>query len=265
MSEGQRHHDWMDAREGAEELRVRLSDLRAAVAAGTVPALVINGHLRFSRIALREAAGRPARMLGKQDDHEDRDDPVGAAASAAAAEVTHPAAVIPAPRGLTWEQSLSPGGPYTARWPTRRDASPDEGLEPYGEVWRGRIRLDADSFGVTVGIGTRNGRPRMTVWLDQYPTAEFIGTDPAVQQGGWASLIKPDGSGTLAVGAPPPPLYANCRLMLYRSARGGGGSGVPRGMGVIVGSGDPDTDRRSAVHHAVARRLAKQGIAAVPA
>src|SRR5262249_24913065 len=133
-------------------------------------------------------------------------------------------AIIPAPRGLAWEQPLSSAEPYTARWPTRRGAHPYEGMERYGEVWRGRIRLDSESLGVTVGIGTRYDRPRMTVWLDQYPTAEFIGTDSAVLEGGWTSLIKPDGASSLAVGAVPPPLYTQCQLMPYRTARGGGGA-----------------------------------------
>ena len=169
---------------------------------------------------------------------------------------------VPAPAGLVWQEEIAPAGSFSHRWPTRAGAeSNDERYEP---AWAGTIALQGVQTSVKIDEskreigGTNNRRGKLTVFFDDYPTAEFVDT---ADGSGWASPIKPNSRTVLPVGVPVPPLYRNARVVPYRTATGLAGIGIPKGLSVVIHR----ADLRSAAHHAAARWLARRNFPLTPA
>jgi len=107
-------------------------------------------------------------------------------------------------------------------------------------------------IGQSTGAERNDGKGRLTVLFDNYPMAEFMPTSDGT---GWASLIKPDGRHTVAPGDPLPGIYRRTSTAPYQLATGMKGPGRPPGAALLIGADDRD----SAVHHAAAQWLAKNG------
>ena len=118
------------------------------------------------------------------------------------------------------------------------------------------MRLESTEMMVKIGQSTgaerNDGKGRLTVLFDNYPMAEFMPTSDGT---GWASLIKPDGRHTVAPGDPLPGIYRRTSTAPYQLATGMKGPGRPPGAALVIGADDRD----SAVHHAAAQWLAKNG------
>jgi hypothetical protein len=143
---------------------------------------------------------------------------------------------------------------FTIRWPKTGGGGHEE---VYPLAWRGVVLLNKVKMEAKVGQCIRHEKGRRTVLLDKNPVAEFVETS----DGRWASVLKPDGKKTLAVGEVPPPLYLNARIGSYRDATGLTGIGVPKGLAVIIDA----NDLRGHVHHAAARWLGRNRFPVVPA
>lgn len=120
------------------------------------------------------------------------------------------------------------------------------------------VSLPGKKAEVKVGEAWRHDRGRLSVFISGTAIAEFVET---ADHEGWASVIKPDSRSILGPRDTPPPLYKNARIQPYREATGWLRSGVPKGLALVIAR----DDFRSAVHHAVARWLARRGLPLVPA
>jgi excisionase family DNA binding protein len=236
--------EWLDVDQAAEWLKVPASVVSEAIATGQIPAMKIGSFTRISRSALVAAAGHPSVSPSQ-----------AGAIEAVSPDVAPDSAnhKVPVPKGLTWDADLEADEGFTQYWPQRKDDPPDTGKEEYDPVWKATITLAGHKMPVVVGKTKRNGRDRLTVWLDSYPVAECPATTDGLS---WASLIKPDSRKVLKPGEPIPSLYRGARVEPYRVATGLTGSGVPTGMAVVI---DED-DLRSVVHHAAARWLRRQNL-----
>jgi len=134
--------------------------------------------------------------------------------------------------------------------------------EQYPRAWSGTITLAGTDIRVLVGEATgaeRNDKVRrLTVLFDNYPMVEFT---PTADGAGWASLIKPDGRHTIAPTDAVPRFYRGARVEPYHQVTGLSGRGRPSGAAVVIANAYID----SAVHHAAARWLAKNGKPVEPA
>lgn len=227
--------EWLSVEQAAEWLGVPAHAVRGAVQSGGIPALVIGDYVRVSRDALLGRAAAPV---------------AGRAVPVIPVAVTEArpqfAGGLPVPDGLAWVEELVEADEFTIRWPKTGGGGNEE---VYPMAWRGVVLLNKVKMEAKVGQCIRHDKGRRTVLLDKNPVAEFVDTS----DGRWASVIKPDGKKTLAVGVVPPPLYLNARIGSYRDATGLTGIGVPKGLAVIL----DDDDLRGHVHHAAARWLGR--------
>jgi len=241
--------EWISEGEAARWLGVSAQDVREAVRRGGLPALRIGGQVRLSRTALIAAAG------GNSNAQNRAADSASSAALSGGHETNEENTGIPAPAELRWRQALAPSEPFEQQWPRQGGGSDPEW---YPHAWAGAITLAGSERRVVVGESTGDvrldNRRRLLVLLDAYPTAEFA---PTVDGCGWASVIKPDGRRTIPAGDPLPRLYRHARVEPYREATGLSGRGRPKGLAVVI---DHD-DIQSAVHHAAARWLGRNGYA----
>jgi excisionase family DNA binding protein len=244
-------NEWMTEEEAAEWLGVPLKDLNEAVSRAELPVLRIGNLVRLSRTALvTQASGRAAK---------DTAPTVLLPVARAVAQVQVKDGRVAAPAVLHWRTSLTPAAAFEHHWPQRGGGSY---VEQYPRAWSGTITLAGTAMTVLVGEATGAERKdkarRLTVLLDRYPMAEFAPTSDGT---GWASLIKPDGRHTVAAADPLPRLYHSARVEPYHQVTGLGGRGRPSGAAVVIAS----DDIQSAVHHAAARWLARNGRPAEPA
>lgn len=225
-------NEWMTVPEAADWLRVRASELMAAIQLGQIPGVRIGGNIRISR----------SRLLGFGDDAVTP--PVQAAPGVEVKDER-----IAAPAGVTWLEDLKPNAPFTHGWPQKGGGTFDE---TYTRGWRGRLSINGSEVAVLIGETIRFDRGRLTVFFDNYPVAEFM---DSVDRQHWVSVIKPDGKKTISSVDSLPPLYRGVEVAPYQQATGVGGSGRPTGLAVMV----QRDDLHSAVHHAAARQAGKQG------
>jgi len=147
-------------------------------------------------------------------------------------------------------------------WPRKRtDDNPATSSEEiYPVAWSGVTDLLGHKIAVLVGQSRPrgDGRPRVTVFFDEYPEAEFA---QSANRDGWASAIKVNGKSTLKSGDSIPELYRRSRLLPYQEATGFTGPGRTKGLALVIAS----DDMVSAVHHAAARWLGKRGHRLEPA
>jgi excisionase family DNA binding protein len=238
------HEEWLDIEQAATWLKVPVSAVSQAVSTGQIPAMKIGDYVRISRSALVAAASQAA-----------------PASAQAAIVATAPDALlsgaedrkVPAPIGLIWERGPEEGQEFIYQWPRPNDEPRDDGAEKYDPVWNATISVHGHEVSVRVGESVRYDRGRLTVWLGQYPVAEFAETEDGLS---WASLIKPDSRKVLKPGEPIPALYCRARVEPYRQVTGLSGSGVPNGLAVVI---DHD-DIRGAVHHPASRWLRRQNL-----
>lgn len=236
--------EWLTEEQAADWLKLPVEVVREAVQGNELPALIIKNHVRISSQALL--------TLGA---HSDTSTHNGTAETPAAEVVPAGDGRLPPPTALTWLNEIAPAPAFTIPWPKKGGGTHDEA---YPQAWSGLITLNGDQVEVKVGECIRDGRGRLTVMFDRTPICEFVAT---VDGQNWASIIKPDGKHVLAVGQTPPRLYRGARVEPYRDVTGMTGTGVPKGLAVVV-SGD---DYRSTVHHAAARWLGKHRFPVDPA
>lgn len=233
--------EWLTEEGAAEWLGVPLEAVRAAVQNGDLPALAVAGHRRISRSALLALAAR------------------GNGSSASPAPAAEPAVALeelPVPAGLTWISELRPAAGFEHGWPQHGGGYYKE---PYPEAWEADIKLTGEKgesqrvkIGRSSGAERKDQRPRLTVFLRDFPVAEFI---PSADGGKLVSVIKPNGKRTISNRSELPLLYRQVPTAPYTEATGLAGMGRPKGLAVLI---NPD-DLRSAVHHAAARRLGRLG------
>lgn len=239
--------EWMSEGEAADWLGVSLRDVREAISRGELPVLRLGRQVRLSRTALIAAAG------GNSDAQVLAADLTNPARSPGSQQINEENTGIPAPAQLRWLQALAPAEPFEQGWPREGGGSAPE---RYPDAWTGAITLAKRERHVVVGKSTGDerldNRRRLLVLLDAYPTAEFA---PTVDGLGWASLIKPDGRSTIPPGDPLPRLYRHARVESYREATGLSGRGRPNRPAVVI----EHDDIQSAVHHAAARWLGRNG------
>ncbi len=244
--------EWLTEAQAAEWLGVTLKDVQEALRAGDLPGLRIGGQVRLSRSGLLAGAGVGSYPPGGGQP------PVTPPVALTRANVER-GACLPTPAGFEWLERLETGQSFAHRWPADAGST---NIEEYPKAWAGRIRLRGVEMAVLVGEATGakrgDGKPRLTVLLQGYPFAEFAHTADGQ---GWASLIKPDGRHTVAPGIPLPALYDEARVEPYHEATGSGGRGRSSGVALVI----EDGDIQSAVYHAAARSLAKEGHAVEPA
>jgi hypothetical protein len=132
------------------------------------------------------------------------------------------------PEGLSGIQELIEAEEFTIRWPKTGGGHE----EIYPTAWRGVVVPNKVKMDAKVSQCIRHDKGRRTILLDKNPVAEFVETS----DGRWASVIKPDGKKTLAMGEEAPPLYLNARVGSYHDATGLSGIGVPKGMAIILSS-----------------------------
>ncbi len=222
----------MTVAEVAEWLRVRPSEVIAAIHAGEIPGLRLGGNIRISR----------NRLLSLAEESSAAPEPPSAPATASGDR-------IPPPAGVVWLEDLNPSDAFSHGWPQKGGGTYDE---PYTRGWKGRIAINRSEVAVRVGQTVRFERGRLTIFFDDYPVAEFMDTPDGKQ---WVSLIKPNGKTTIGRSDLLPPLYQGVEVAPYQEATGAGGSGRPTGLAVLIGR----DDLHSAVHHAAARQIGKQG------
>jgi excisionase family DNA binding protein len=241
--------EWMSEGEVADWLRVPVRDVQEAIRRGELPVLRLGRHVRLSRAAVIAAAG------GNSDTQNLAAESGSRAGLPECRETNEENTGIPAPAQLEWRQALSPSESFVHGWPREGGGSTPE---RYPDAWAGAITLAGSERRVVVGESTGDerldNRRRLLVLLDAYPTAEFA---PTVDGLGWASVIKPDGRRTIPAGDPLPRFYRHARVEPYRQATGLSGRGRPKGPAVVI---DHD-DIQSAVHHAAARWLGRNGYA----
>jgi excisionase family DNA binding protein len=241
--------EWMSEGEAADWLGVPVRDVREAISRGELPALRLGRQVRLSRTALIAVAG------GNGDTQNLAAESANPAGPLGGQEPGKENTSVPAPAELRWRQALAPSEPFEQGWPRQGGGSAPE---RYPHAWTGAITLAGTEQHVVVGESTGDerldNRRRLLVLLDAYPTAEFAPTADGL---GWASLIKPDGRRTIPPGDPLPRLYRYTRVEPYREATGLSGRGRPNGPAVVI---DND-DIQSAVHHAAARWLGRNGYA----
>jgi excisionase family DNA binding protein len=234
--------EWMSESEAARWLGVPIEVVRQSISRGLLPALQLGDHVRVSRTAAIQASGglteRP---------------PVPAPVQSAASDAQR-LDNLPMPAGLTWVDELATADPFVHQWPRRKDTPPSSGGESYPVAWAGTLTLQGERISVLVGqsVPRDDGRPRLGVFFNRYPEAEFAQT---TDLNGWASAVKVNGKSTLRMGAPVPALYRRSRLLSYQEAIGFAGPGRTKGLAVVIAA----DDMRSAVHHAAARWLGKRG------
>jgi len=237
--------------EAAEWLAVSRKELREAVSRGELPILRIGAQIRLSRVALI------ARGSGITTADTTAAGPVAQPELQEAGSPRNGRADLPTPAGLDWRTELTTTEPFEHRWPAQGGSS----LEKYPRAWAGTVTLGGVQMVVLVGEATgaerHDGKRRLTVLLDGYPMAEFA---PTSDGSGWASLIKPDGRHTVSPSGPFPPLYRDAQVEPYQRATGLSGRGRPTGAALIIGA----QDIQSAVHHAAARWLARNGHSVEP-
>lgn len=241
--------EWISEGEAANWLGVPIRAVQEAIKRGELPALRFGRQVRLSRTALIAAAG------GNSDTQNLAAWSGSPAGPSGGRETDEEDTGVPAPAQLEWRQALAPSEPFEQGWPREGGGSAPE---RYPHSWAGAITLAGSERRVVVGESTGDerldNRRRLLVLLDAYPTAEFA---PTVDGLGWASVIKPDGRRTIPAGDPLPRLYRHARVEPYREATGLGGRGRPKGSAVVI---DHD-DIQSAVHHAAARWLGRNGYA----
>jgi excisionase family DNA binding protein len=224
--------EWLTVAEAAGWLRVRQSEVVAAIHAGEIPSLRIGGNFRVSRTGLLRLA-----------------EDLRSAADPARASVVAMDDRIALPAGVVWLEELQPSDAFSHGWPQKGGGTFDE---TYSRSWQGRIRINGSEVAVLIGETVRFERGRLTVFFDNYPVAEFMDTPDGMH---WVSVIKPDGKRTVASSDSLPPLYRGVDVAPYQEATGVGGSGRPTGLAVVIDR----ADLHSAVHHAAARQVGKQG------
>ena len=238
--------EWLTEQTTADWLGVPVQAVQLGIAAGELPVLALAGEVRISRTALLELARRKTATDGH----------ASAAARPAAPELLDE---LPAPAGFSWLGELTPTAGFVHGWPQHGGGYYKE---PYPDAWEASIRLKGRDQTIKVGRSSgqeRNDkRPRLTVFLDAFPVAEFIPTADGTKL---ASVIKPNGKKTISSPADLPALYRNIATASYTVATGLSGIGRPKGLAVLI---NPD-DLRSAVHHAAARRLGRLGEVVRPA
>lgn len=237
--------EWYTEQEAAEWMGVTPEELKQAIDRGELPVLRIGGQVRLSRTNLIALAGG-ATVAPSNGVNAGPGSPADVADGRLAS-----------PSGLVWLDRLSPTQPFEHRWPATAKG-PGTGFWPenYAEAWSGRIQLGGNDMIAKVGRSTgaerNDGKPRMTIFFDNYPMAEFM---PTADASGWASVIKTDGRHTVPNGGSLPSIYRNASTAPYQSATGMSGPGRPTGLALVIGHEDLD----SAVHHAAARWLGRQG------
>jgi hypothetical protein len=236
--------EWLTPGGAADWLGVPLDAVHLAIGDGGVPVLTVGGHVRISRGALLALARG------------------GAIANGAVASASEPAELLPnlpAPAGFAWVEQLSPAKGFVHGWPKHGGGYYEE---PYPEAWAALITIRGQDQHVKVGrasgAGRKDKRPRLTMFMEDVPFAEFIPTADGTKI---ASVIKPNGKETIANMADLPPLYRRVPTAPYSAITGLAGIGRPKGLALLI---EPD-DLRSAVHHAAARRLGRLGEPVVPA
>lgn len=150
------------------------------------------------------------------------------------------------PAGLSWEEELQSIADFNFKWPA------NYGTESFTAGVEGRINLHGTSLTARVAQTIRDNRDRLVIWLNNYPTAEFVATTDGKH---FASLLKPQGRKVLKAGELLPLLYEGAQLANYREITGMSGSGVPSAPAVVI----ERSDLASAVHHAAARWLGRRG------
>jgi hypothetical protein len=178
-----------------------------------------------------------------------------------------------------WIEDLTEAPAFTIPWPKTGGGAKEE---EYPRAWRGVISLNGERLEVRAGECVRLDRGRLTILFLRTPVCEFVATIDGqgcrslgrlrptcvvcefvatIDGRGWAGIIKPNGRRVLSPGETRPAFYRGARIASYRDVTGMTGSGVPKGLAVVVGR----DDYRGAVHHAAARWLGKRGAPVEPA
>lgn len=227
----------MSVEEVSEWLGRTVAEVRAAIAAGSIPALMVGVEPLVNREAVIRASMRP-RESGSAP----------TAIGASGATVAQRVMGLPRPKGFRWVEPLAEADAFTHGWPQTGGGYSNE---VYDRAWSGRVSLHGVEMDVRAGVAERYGMGRLTVWLGPTVVCEFSET----VSGDWASLVRiydDDGhKHILREGETQPPLYQSAVIEPYRAVTGRSGSGVPKGMAVVVGV----DDLGSAVHQAAARWL----------
>jgi hypothetical protein len=242
--------EWLGEEEAAEWLGVPMAAVRSGVDSGDIPVLYVGGYRRISRTALIGLASRPAGNGSRPS-----------AATPSEAESEGVLESLPPPEGFEWINELRQAEGFIHGWPQHGGGY---SKESYPEAWEAEIKLKGEKgneqlvrVGRSSGAERKDKRPRLTVFLRDFPVAEFIGTADGTKL---ASVIKPNGKKTISDRSQLPPLYRRVRTASYSEVTGLAGMGRPKGLAVLI---NPE-DLRSAVHHAAARRLGRLGEALRP-
>jgi len=229
--------EWLSIAEFARWVGISANTIRQEVEAGNLPIVRFGSEIRINRdLVLQLAAAKmslaservpePAHIAGDIDNHDSH---------------------IAMPRGMSWIEKPTPIPPFEHKWPHR--AEDPENVEHYDAGWRGKIFLLEKEYVVLIGKTTRLNRGRLTIFFNGMSMCEFTET----REGGWASLIKPDGKRMCGLDETPPALYRRTKIGAYREATGLTGRGIPAAAAVLIDK----EDLVSAVHHATARWLAR--------
>jgi len=231
--------DWLTPEGAASWLQVPQDAVQLAIKEGTLPAITVGGHVRISREAVLAAAQHGPAVNGR--------------GPAASEPEKPPLTELPEPAGFAWIEELNQAEGFVHGWPQHGGGY---FREPYPEAWSALVSIGGQKHRVKVGRSSGAERsdkcPRLTVFMEDFPVAEFLRTADGAKV---ASVIKPNGKKTIADPADLPPLYRRVPTAPYSEITGLSGMGRPKGLALLI---EPD-DLRSAVHHAAARRLGKLG------
>ena len=159
--------EWMTELEAAEWLGVPIDAVRQAIATGALSALRLGEHVRISRTATIDAVSvsSSSGSFGVS---------LGVRPTPAGAELL---AGLPAPIGLEWRARPTPAQPFEHPWPRNtKKYGPGPSIEKYPVAWNAVVSLLGQRVDVQMGEfePRGDGRPRLSVFFNRYPEAEFL-------------------------------------------------------------------------------------------